>query len=54
MSSTAAEQTDTPLTVEESQDLIRSLTDGLVNVVDKTGEFMLLRESSRFGAEGGR
>ena len=33
------------LTLERAEELIRSMTDGLVNIVDKTGEFLLPRES---------
>jgi len=32
------------LTLERAEELIRSMTDGLVNIVDKTGEFLLERE----------
>jgi hypothetical protein len=33
------------LTVEKAESLVRLMTDGLVNIVDKTGEFLLKRES---------
>lgn len=33
-----------PLTVERAEKLIRLLTDGLVSIEDKTGEFLLKRE----------
>lgn len=32
------------LTNERAEELIRLLTDGLVNIVDKTGEFLLKRK----------
>jgi hypothetical protein len=32
-----------PLTVDRAEQLIRLMTDGLVNIVDKTGEFLLKR-----------
>ena len=32
------------LTVEKAESLVRLMTDGLVNIVDKTGEFLLKRE----------
>lgn len=35
----------TPLTVDLAEQLIRRMTDGLVNIVDKDGEFLLHRES---------
>ena len=35
------------LTVEKAESLVRLMTDGLVNIVDKTGEFLLKRESFR-------
>jgi hypothetical protein len=34
------------LTVEKAESLVRLMTDGLVNIVDKTGEFLLKRKSS--------
>ena len=34
------------LTVEKAESLVRLMTDGLVNIVDKTGEFLLKRELS--------
>jgi len=34
------------LTVEKAESLVRLMTDGLVNIVDKTGEFLLKREPS--------
>lgn len=36
--------TATPLTVDLAEQLIRRMTDGLVNIVDTTGEFLLHRE----------
>lgn len=39
-----------PLTVERAEQLIRLLTDGLVNIVDETGEFLLPRESCFVGS----
>lgn len=32
------------LTKERAEELIRLMTDGLVNIEDKTGEFLLRRE----------
>lgn len=32
------------LTVEKAESLVRLMTDGLVNIVDKTGEFLLKRK----------
>lgn len=32
------------LTIEKAESLVRLMTDGLVNIVDKTGEFLLKRE----------
>ena len=37
--------TSTQLTNEKSEQLIRLMTDGLVNIVDKSGEFLLKCES---------
>lgn len=34
------------LTPERAEELIRLLTDGLVNIKDETGEFLLHRESA--------
>lgn len=36
------------LTVEKAESLVRLMTDGLVNIVDKTGEFLLKRKSERY------
>jgi hypothetical protein len=43
------------LTVEKAESLVRLMTDGLVNIVDKTGEFLLKREISswRLGSADG-
>lgn len=35
-----------PLTEERAEQLIRLMTDGLVNIVDKTGEFLMPSEFS--------
>jgi hypothetical protein len=34
------------LTVERAEQLIRSLTEGLVNIKDETGEFLMTSESN--------
>lgn len=39
-------QTDSPITYDRAEELIRLLTDGLVNIKDKTGQFLLKRESA--------
>lgn len=41
---TATTNTLSPLTVDRAEQLIRLMTDGLVNIQDKTGEFLLKRE----------
>ncbi len=41
-----ASSSSTQLTNERAQELIRLMTDGLVNIVDKSGEFLLKREST--------
>lgn len=33
--------TPAPLTVEKAEGLVRLMTDGLVNIVDTTGEFLM-------------
>lgn len=38
--------TATHLTVDLAEQLIRRMTDGLVNIVDKDGEFLLHRKST--------
>jgi hypothetical protein len=36
--------TSASLTVDRAEELIRQLTDGLVNIEDTTGQFLLKRE----------
>lgn len=44
--------THTPsMSLERSQDLIRLMTDGLVNIVDTSGDFLLRRECAFHGDE---
>jgi hypothetical protein len=38
------------LTIDKAENLIRKLTDGLVNIKDETGEFLMPRTSHRKGA----
>ncbi len=38
-----------PVTVARAEELVRLMTDGLVNIVDKTGEFLLKRKGHRHG-----
>lgn len=44
MTATTSSAAKLELTPDRAEQLIRLLTDGLVNIVDKTGEFLLKRE----------
>jgi hypothetical protein len=46
MTLTTPTPTDSPITYDRAEELIRLLTDGLVNIKDKTGQFLLKRESA--------
>ncbi|GFZ42929.1 hypothetical protein JCM24511_00647 [Saitozyma sp. JCM 24511] len=46
-------QTDSPITYDRAEELIRLLTDGLVNIKDKTGQFLLkLKDGSIIDTKG--